>query len=133
MSLFNNLTSTLDRSSSCEGNACTTAEQTIRPSYNVKETTDAFQLKVRLPGVARDGLEVTAENDEIRIAGRRTWTKPEGWTPVHRETPAANFELVLTHDNDIDADKIVAELRDGVLNVTLPKHEAVKPRKIAVA
>ena len=132
MSLFNNLIPTLDRSANCENAACAT-EQAVRPAYNVNETAEAFQLTVRLPGVARDGLEITAENDELRISGRRTWAKPEGWTPLHRETRNANFELVLTHDNDIDADKIVAELRDGVLNATLPKHEAVKPRKIAVA
>ena len=42
----------------------------------------------------------------------------------------APYELVLTHDNAIDVEKIVAELRDGLLRVSLPKHEAVKPRKI---
>lgn len=133
MSLLNHLIPTLGRDSNCEGAACSPSEQAVRPAYDVKETPEAFLLTVRLPGVAKDGLEFTAENDELRIVGRRTWAKPEGWTPLHRETSNANFELVLTHDNDVVADKIVAELRDGVLNVTLPKHEAVKPRKIAIA
>jgi len=131
MSLFNNLIPTLDRSANCENAACAT-EPTVRPAYDVTETAEAFKLAVRLPGVAKNGLEVTAENDELRVTGRRTWTKPESWTPLHCETRNANFELVLTHENDIDADKIAAELREGVLHVTLPKPEAVKPRKITV-
>lgn len=138
MSLLNNLISSLDRTpaASCaDGAACSTAESTatIRPVYDVQETAEAYRLTVQLPGVAKDGLELTAENDELRITGRRSWTQPTGWTALHRETPVAAYELVLTYDNAINIDQIGAELRDGVLQVTLPKHEAVKPRKIAVA
>ena len=51
---------------------------------------------------------------------------------LHRESVDATYELVLTHDNAINSEAIAAELRDGVLSVTLPKAEAIKPRKIAV-
>ena len=64
---------------------------------------------------------------------RRTWKQPEGWTALHRETVDAPFELVLAHENAVDADKIVAELAEGLLRIALPKHEAVKPRKITVS
>jgi HSP20 family molecular chaperone IbpA len=104
----------------------------VKPLYEITETNDAFGLTVHLPGVTKDGLEITAEDAQIRLVGRRAWKQPEGWTALHRETADAAFELVLTHENAIDADKIVAELRDGVLRVSLPKHEAIKPRKIAV-
>ncbi|MEO6873500.1 MAG: Hsp20/alpha crystallin family protein [Opitutaceae bacterium] len=136
MSLFSNPIPSLtpEAAASCAGGAaCTTATTAIKPTYDVKETSEAYRLVVQLPGVAKDGLELTAESNELRITGRRGWTQPAGWTPLHRETHPANYELVLTHDNAIDADKIVAELIDGVLRVTLPKPEAVKPRKIAVA
>jgi HSP20 family molecular chaperone IbpA len=49
------------------------------------------------------------------------------------ESAEPDYELVLSHDNGIDADKIVAHLREGVLQAWLPKHEAVKPRKISIA
>lgn len=136
MSLFNNSSSSsapAAMASCADGAACSATTSTVKPAYNVQETPEAYRLTVNLPGVAKDGLELIAENDEVRITGRRGWTQPAGWTALHRETADVAYELVLTHDNAIDADKIAAELRDGVLHVTLPKHEAVKPRKIAVA
>lgn len=105
---------------------------TVKPHYQIKETADAWGVTVYLPGVAKEGLEITAEEGQVRIIGRRGWKQPEGWTALHRESAAVPFELALGHDHAIDADKIVAELRDGVLRLSLPKHETVKPRKIAV-
>jgi HSP20 family molecular chaperone IbpA len=104
----------------------------VKPVFEIKETPEAFGATVYLPGVAKEGLEITAEEGLVRIVGRRGWKQPEGWTALHRESADAPFELVLTHENAIDVDKIAAELRDGVLRVSLPKHEALKPRKIAV-
>lgn len=106
---------------------------TVKPLYEIKETDEAYGVTVYLPGVTKDSLEITAEPGEFRIVGRRSWKQPEGWTALYRESDDAAYELVLTHDNAIDADKIAAELRDGVLRVSLPKAEAFKPRKIAVS
>jgi len=106
--------------------------RTVKPLFEIKETADAFGATIYLPGIAKEGLEITAEDAQLRIVGRRAWKQPEGWTALHRESVDAPFELVLAHDNAIDTNKIAAELRDGVLRVSLPKHEAVKPRKIAV-
>jgi HSP20 family molecular chaperone IbpA len=105
----------------------------VTPRYEIKENPDAFGLEIWLPGVAKDGLELTIHEGELTIVGRRTWKKPETWTQLYRETPLADFRLTLAHDNTFDADKVHAELRDGVLRVTLPKAEALKPRKITVA
>lgn len=108
-------------------------EFTVKPAYELKETAEAWGLVVHLPGVAKDGLELTAEEGVIRILGRRAWRAPAEWTPLYRESVDAAFALELTHDNTVDVDKIHAELKDGVLRVSLPKAEAVKPRKITVA
>lgn len=134
MSLLTDILPSFTRPSpSCAGGNCADQPtQTSRPGYKINETTDAYTVTVQLPGVSKDGLEITAEDGQVRVVGRRAWQAPEGWTSLYRETANAAYELVLTHDNAIDAEKIGAELRDGVLNVTLPKSEAAKPRKIAV-
>ena len=131
MSLFNSLLPSVRRNQSEACEASTAA--TVVPRYEIKENPDAFGLEVWLPGVAKEGLELTIHEGELTIVGRRAWKKPEGWSQVYRETPAADYSLTLVHDNTFDAEKVHAELRDGVLRVTLPKAEALKPRKIAVA
>jgi HSP20 family protein len=131
MSLIQSLIPSLHRHDA-HREAPAAAEPSVKPAYGLKETADGFGLTVHLPGVSRDGLEFTADDTELRIVGRRAWKQPEGWTAIHRESAAAPFELVLTHDHAVDLDKIQAELADGVLRIALPKAEALKPRKIAV-
>lgn len=133
MSLFNTLIPSLTRTPVASAtDKPSDLGPTVKPAYEVKETADAFGVTVYLPGVAKDGLELTADDGALRIVGRRAWQQPAGWTALYRESALTPFELVLAHDNTVDADKIAAEIRDGVLRVSLPKHEAVKPRKIAV-
>jgi len=132
MSLFNTIVPTLNRSLARRGGAATET-QVVQPAYEVKENADAYGLTVYLPGVTKEGLELTAEEGTFTVRGQRAWKQPAGWTALYRESADMPFELVLTHDNTIDADKIHAELKEGVLRVSLPKAEAVKPRKITVS
>jgi len=135
MSLINSFIPSLNRSLSRHDSNAPSNDlgPTVKPRYEVKETDDAFGVTVYLPGVTKDTLELTAEAGEFRVVGRRAWSQPEGWTTLYRESANAPFELTLAHDNAIDADKIAAELRDGVLRASLPKAEALKPRKITVS
>lgn len=125
------LSRTLGRRS--DGAKTETPEFTLKPVYEIRETDEAWGLTAQLPGVAKDDLEISAEEGLITIRGRRTWKQPEGWTALYRESVDAPYELILEHDNTVNADGIHAELKDGVLRVSLPKAEAVKPRKIAVS
>ena len=134
MSLINSFIPSLSRSN---GRSLSTDRNqdlgpTVKPLYEIKETDDAYGLTVLLPGVTKDSLEVTAEAGELTILGHRAWKQPEGWTSLYRESADVPYALTLTHDNALDADKIAAELRDGVLRLSLPKAEALKPRKITV-
>jgi HSP20 family molecular chaperone IbpA len=132
MSLLQTILPSLNRSGQPNGDARNQGP-TVKPAYEIKETAESYGITVFLPGVAKDDVELTSENGQFRIFARRSWQQPEGWTAVYRESHDAAYELVLAHDNVIDADKVVAELRDGVLRVSLPKTEAVKPRKIAIS
>jgi HSP20 family molecular chaperone IbpA len=107
--------------------------QAVKPFYNIVDTRDGYALTVYLPGVSKDGLEITAENNELRVVGRPAWKRPDDWTTLHNEAAEVPFELALEHDNSIDVERIHAELRDGVLRASLPKAEALRPRRISVS
>jgi len=106
--------------------------RTVTPRYDVRETGDAYVLTALVPGVERSSLETTVDGETLTVTGRRTFTVPEGWTAVHREIPQVDYRLVLEIDRRFNRDGIKAELSQGVLTLTLPKAEAVKPRKIEI-
>jgi HSP20 family protein len=133
MTLLSTLVPTLRRARATERSTEGNSSARIKPFFQVKESNEAYGLEVHLPGVNKSGLELNLREGSIHLVGRRNWSRPEGWVQIYRESPEADFELELEHDNSFDADKVHAELRDGILRVTLPKSEAVKPRKITVA
>jgi HSP20 family protein len=104
----------------------------IRPHFSVLEDKESFEVIVDLPGVTKQGLEVNAEQNQIVVVGRRNWNPPSDWSVLYRETAQANFGLTLDHQGNIDTEKIRAELKEGVLHLSLPKCEALKPRRIAI-
>ena len=106
--------------------------RTVTPRYDVKEDENGFVITAQVPGVERSSLETTVDGESLTITGRRTWTVPTDWTPVHREIPQADYRLVLELDHRVNRDGIRAELSQGVLTLTIPKAEAVKARKIEI-
>jgi HSP20 family molecular chaperone IbpA len=133
MSLLNSLIPSFNRPAVADSSREASAAPGVRPVYNVAESAEAYALTVQLPGVAKAGLSITEEDGVLTIRGERAWRQPAGWTSLYRETSDRPFELSLRHDQAIDVEKIHAELADGVLRASLPKAEARKPRKIAVA
>jgi len=108
------------------------AEQFITPPASVTEITDGYMLEIEMPGVKKDGLEISVENNELTIIGRRSVPAVEG-TLIHRESRPENFRRAFEIDPSIDADKISAKIDQGLVTLTLPKAEHVKPRKITVS
>jgi len=106
-------------------------EEFISPDVNIHETKDGYVLEAEMPGVNKDGLEITLENNELTITGRRSNETVPG-EPLFRERSAVNFRRVFELDPAIDAGRINAKVNQGVLTLTLPKSEQVKPRKITV-
>lgn len=107
-------------------------EQFIAPSASVLEATDGYTLEIEMPGVTKDALDISFENNELTIVGRRSFPKAEG-TRIHREIRPANFRRTFELDPSIDGNKISAKIEQGLVKLTLPKAEHVKPRKIAVS
>jgi HSP20 family protein len=131
MSLFNSLVQSRDRNAERIDEA--RPDQSVKPYYEIVDSKDGYALTVYLPGVSKEGLQITAENNELRVVGRPAWKRPDGWTTLYNESAEVPFELTLGHDNSIDVEKIHAELRDGVLRASIPKAEALRPRRIAVS
>jgi HSP20 family protein len=108
------------------------SEQFVAPPASVIEAGDGYTLEVEMPGVTKDGLDISVENNELRIIGRRSLPVVEG-TLIHHESRPENFRRTFELDPSIDANKISARIEQGLATLTLPKAEHVKPRKIAVS
>ncbi len=114
------------------GQAASQAERFITPPGSVAENADGYVLELEMPGVNKDGLDISIENNELAIIGRRSNPKIEG-TVVHRESRSHNYRRTFEIDPSIDTGKISARINQGVVTLTLPKAEEVKPRKITVS
>jgi len=102
------------------------------PALNLWEDTDALYAEAEVPGLSMDDLEVSVMGNELSIRGERKDQPAEGVSYHRRERGVGGFSRVVRLPGDIDAGKVQANLRDGVLTITLPKAEATKPRKIQV-
>lgn len=113
-------------------NGSQAAERFVAPVAMVLENADGYTLQVEMPGVNKEGLEMWVESNELTVVGRRSMPAIAG-TLVHRESRRENFRRTFEIDPSIDASKISAKIEQGVVTLTLPKAEEVKPRKIAVS
>ena len=101
------------------------------PRCDIYETEDELLLFADLPGVRPEDVDVRFENGELVIEGRCA-PRQEGVDFLACEYGVGDFYRTFTVSEAIDADKITAELKNGVLTVHLPKSDAVKPRRITV-
>ena len=103
----------------------------LTPLANILETKDGYVLEAEMPGVNKDGLDITVENGELTIVGRRAAAEPRG-REVYRESRTLDYRRTFELDPSIDTAKVTAHLDQGVLTLHLPMADSVKPRKIAV-
>src|SRR6266404_9571116 len=103
----------------------------VAAPVNIVETKDGYVLEAEMPGVNKEGLEITLEGNEITIVGRRHNEAVNG-VALFREGRVADYRRVFELDPAVDTAKITAKMEQGLLTLTLPKSEHVKPRKITV-
>jgi HSP20 family protein len=105
------------------------------PALNVGGTPQAVELYAFAPGLDPDKIEIQLERGVLTLSGERTTELParEDKAAVHiNERFAGRFRRVISLPDDIDAEGVSAEYRDGVLRVTLKRREAAQPRRIAI-
>jgi HSP20 family protein len=109
------------------------AAPTFVPAFEVKETKDAFVFKADLPGVQEKDLEISLTGDRLVVSGRRESEKrEENERYFAYERSFGSFSRAFTLPEGVDSDHISAELKDGVLHLTLPKKPEVQPKRIKV-
>lgn len=104
------------------------------PSVDIKENDDAFMIRADLPGVSKDDIEVRLDNGVLCISGEKKVEKETGkGTKVHRtERFHGTFERRFTLPGSIDADRVKADYKQGVLSLSIPKIESEKPKTIDI-
>jgi len=103
-----------------------------RPAVNVWETEDSLKVELELPGVKADEVQLSVVGGELSIKVDRPDVEQTEVTYHRRERAVGSFARVLRLPFEVDADRVEADLRHGVLTVTLPKAESARPRKIQV-
>ena len=102
------------------------------PAFNVWEDAEALYAEAEGPGLRLDDLEIFVAGNELTVRGRRTLPNADAGAFHRQERSTGEFSRVLTLPVEIDADKVAATLKDGVLGLTLPKAQAALARRITV-
>jgi len=103
------------------------------PAVDILENDNNIVVKAELPGVDPKDVEVRVEDNTLYLKGERKFEKETKEENYHRiERSYGSFARSFALPNSIDADKVAAEYKDGLLTLTLPKHEAAKPKTIRI-
>jgi HSP20 family protein len=103
-----------------------------QPAANMWEGDEAVVVELEVPGLKSDQVEISVVGNQLTLELERPDVQQEGVTYHRRERPVGSFTRVLRLPAEVDANRVEAGLRDGVLTITLPKAESAKPRKIQV-
>lgn len=105
----------------------------VSPSVDLSETDDALQIRLDVPGMKPDEINIEVSGGTIRISGEHKEEKEEKGKTYHRlERRTGSFARALTLPAAVKEDKVNAECKDGVLTITLPKTEAAKTRTVKI-
>lgn len=103
------------------------------PVTDIFETDQALTVVLEMPGVGKDNVDISVENDILTIEGRINYSKYEGLEPVYTEYNIGHYVRSFQLSSKIEQSEISAGLKDGVMTLVLPKAEKAKPRKIKLS
>ncbi len=106
--------------------------QPLSPRVDIVEDADGITLYADMPGVSRDALNVQVEGDTLTLRGEIAIALPQGMDPYYSELRSSTWERSFTLSRELDHSGIAAKLKDGVLDLRIPKAEHAKPRKVEV-
>ncbi|PRY22528.1 HSP20 family molecular chaperone IbpA [Aliiruegeria haliotis] len=106
--------------------------RTYRPLTDIIETEQGVSLMLEMPGASPEAIDISLERRILSIRANVPTTRHDGAELAHAEYGEGDFERAFTLSEDFDPERIEAEMRNGVLTITLPRAEETQPRKIAV-
>lgn len=109
------------------------AEAALLPPVDVFEDASGITLFADLPGVAKESLNLQLESDSLTIEGEMRLATPEGMESSHAEVRLPRYRRVFSLSRELDSEKAVAEFRNGVLKLRIPKADHAQPRKIDIS
>lgn len=104
------------------------------PPVDIQETEDGYKLQAELPGLTKDDVQITLENNVLRLSGERKFEKDvqkEGYHRIERTYGSFARSFALPHQ--VNGEAVQAAFENGVLTIAVPKAETAKPRKIAIS
>ena len=103
------------------------------PRVNIRETEESLVLTFELPGMKKEEIKVAVKDDALTVSGEREFRSESNDDEyVRRELRSGSFSRSFTLPDTVDADKVNADYRDGLLEITLAKREELKPKEIEV-
>ena len=120
------------RAAQPQGTERTRERPLYAPRVDIVETEDALELLADMPGVTRDGVEVTLEQRVLTVRGRAEVRVPEGLAPLYLEYEPGDYERSFALSDAVDPSGIEARVRGGVLQLRLPKAGPAKRQRIEV-
>jgi len=108
-------------------------EATLLPPVDIYESSTGITIKADLPGVSRDRLTIQVDRDTLTIEAEAAIEMPDGMQALYADLRSTRFRRSFTLSNELAADKITAEMKDGVLTLQVPKRGELQPRKIEVS
>jgi HSP20 family protein len=115
-----------------QGRESARPEPALMPPVDVFEDSSGITLFADLPGVSKEKLNLQMESDSLTIEGELTLDAPEGLESGHAELRVPRYRRVFTLSRELDTEKAVAEFKNGVLKLRIPKAEHAQPRKIDI-
>jgi HSP20 family protein len=104
----------------------------IAPAADILETKDQYKVRAQMPGVKKGAVNVSIEDGELLIFGRVDRSEDECDCRLLNEIDSGNFYRAFKVGDGVETKQVKAKMEDGMLEVTLPKHERMKPRVIPI-
>jgi HSP20 family protein len=109
------------------------ASRVWTPPVDIEETETSYRLQAELPGLSRDDIQITLENNVLRLSGERKFEKDTKQENYHRiERTYGAFSRSFALPTQVSPDKVEAKFENGVLSIVVPKAEQAKPRRITI-